>query len=61
MAFEAGFDDESRKIRLMRIPDELSQVFGGRAVDLRTLRETHPRLRAQVSADREVLYDVSAG
>lgn len=41
--------------------EKLSQVFEGRVVNVRTFREIHPRLRAQVAAEHEVLYDLARG
>lgn len=43
-------------LALIRMQDELSALFGGRPVDLVTPRFLHPRIRAQVLAEAEVIY-----
>lgn len=41
---------------LIRMQDELSELFGGREVDLVTAKFLNRRIRARVLAEAEVLY-----
>jgi hypothetical protein len=45
--------------RLFDMEAELSQLFAGRRVDLRTLEDLSPYFRAEVSSVAEVLYDAA--
>ncbi len=43
-------------LALIRIQDELSELLGGRKVDLVTLKFLHPRIRKQALSQMEVQY-----